>query len=233
MGMDSLELLIDIEKAFSISIPDQEAEKIITVGDFHNVVWKHVEGREGEKCKSQSLFYILRKGFQQEFNVPRNEIRPGGSVSELFPEQDRRRAYYAFAESTGLKLPDLVLTRPWYLFLNGFGIATIIGGLGISILLAGFWNYSQWIFLLPVAGIIYTILISDVLDPKRTVIESGQLRQFTKRVLANNFAELAKETGLNRKEVESVINYIISDRHGIDLDEITPEKKIGDDLGIS
>lgn len=39
LGMDSLDtvdLIIELEKEFSISIPDIEAEKIQTVGDIYN-----------------------------------------------------------------------------------------------------------------------------------------------------------------------------------------------------
>ena len=37
---------------------------------------------------------------------------------------------------------------------------------------------------------------------------------------------------INRNEMEIVINKIISDIAGLELEEITPEKKIADDLGI-
>lgn len=37
---------------------------------------------------------------------------------------------------------------------------------------------------------------------------------------------------ISRNEMEMVINHIISDMSGLDLKEITKEKKIADDLGI-
>lgn len=43
MGLDTVELLMTVEKHFGISIPDQEAENIITVGDFHEAVWQHLQ----------------------------------------------------------------------------------------------------------------------------------------------------------------------------------------------
>jgi len=43
MGLDTVDLLITVEKHFGISIPDQEAEQMITVGDFHRIVWEHMQ----------------------------------------------------------------------------------------------------------------------------------------------------------------------------------------------
>lgn len=43
LGMDSLdrvELIMDIEKEFSITIPDDEAEKVITTKDYVDLVVK-------------------------------------------------------------------------------------------------------------------------------------------------------------------------------------------------
>jgi acyl carrier protein len=40
MGLDSVELIMDVEKHFSISIPDRESEKAARVGDLVNVVAK-------------------------------------------------------------------------------------------------------------------------------------------------------------------------------------------------
>jgi len=40
MGLDSVELIMEVEEHFSISIPDSEAEKAVRVGDLVNVVAK-------------------------------------------------------------------------------------------------------------------------------------------------------------------------------------------------
>ncbi len=50
--------------------------------------------------------------------------------------------------------------------------------------------------------------------------------------LAINFNKITSNIVISKKEVELIINYIISDKGGIDLKEITPEKSIGNDLGI-
>ena len=68
MGLDSIEILMKVENTFGIQIPDREAEKIITIKEFHDAVWRHLSGRCTDKCKSQALFYKLRKAFNEQFN---------------------------------------------------------------------------------------------------------------------------------------------------------------------
>ena len=58
------------------------------------------------------------------------------------------------------------------------------------------------------------------------------VKDYTNRVLTMNYAVLAKDIGTNRREVEPVINQIISDKMGLELEEIATEKKFGDDLGV-
>lgn len=42
-SLDTVELIMEFEKAFGISIPDEDAEKISTVGDAIDYIQKHKE----------------------------------------------------------------------------------------------------------------------------------------------------------------------------------------------
>lgn len=232
MGLDSVEILMKVEKTFDINIPDQETEKIITVNDFHNVIWRHLEGRFSEKCKSQNLFYRLRQSFIDTFNITKQDLTLDGSLNDIFPKENRRQAYFSFANANNIKLPDLMLTKPWAVFLYAFGFATILGGLVLSIILVNFFDYDKWTFLIPIVGIALTYFVSLMLNSKRIIIEPATIREFVQNVLSTNYSTLV-ENGVNRKDVESVINHIIADMSGLELHEVTPEKKIHDDLGIN
>lgn len=233
MGLDSVEILMKVEETFAIKIPDQEAEKIITVGDFHNSVWRHLSNRPiSDKCHSQGLFYRLRKLISETYKFPKQHIELNSSPNDIFPKSDRRQSYLQFSTINSLKLPDLVLAPTWTTVLTTFGILTVPGGLLLSIILINIFDYTKWTLLIPVAGVFLTMAVSEILDPKRTIIKSTTIKDFTKETLALNYTTLVKEVGTNRKEMESVINHIIADMAGLELEEITPEKKICDDLGI-
>lgn len=59
MGLDTVELIVKVEKTFSISISNKEAEKISTVGDLYNCVWANLtkvnrsEGISREEMENQ------------------------------------------------------------------------------------------------------------------------------------------------------------------------------------
>jgi acyl carrier protein len=232
MGLDSVEILVKVENTFGINIPDQEAEKIRTVGDFHNCVWKHLQGKYSDRCESQSLFYKLRQSVADTFNFPKQAFRSETALDKIFPHNNRRKVYLSFAHANNLELPDLVLTKPWSIFLSSFGMATIVGGLILAVVLINFFEYSNWMLLIPAGGIAMTILLSNILEPFRTNIKPGNVKEFVKEVLSMNYAKLIKENGVNRTEVEIVINHILADMSGLELKEITPEKNIHNDLGI-
>lgn len=232
MGLDSVEILMKVEDTFAIKIPNQQAEEITTVGDFHNVVWQHLEGKHSDKCKSQNLFYKLRKSFSDKFNYSPKHLHLDSSPEQIFPILNRRKEYLSFGNQMKLKLPDLALTKPWTTVLISFGFVTVIGGLAESIILIIFFNYTNWVILIPIAGIILTLLFSELLNPKRKLIQEQTMREFTHHTLALNYSTLLANEGNNRQEMETVINYIIADKVGLDFDEVTFDKKIADDLGV-
>jgi acyl carrier protein len=231
-GMDSIEILMKVEDTFGVKIPNREAEQILAVGNFHDTVWRHVSCIYSQRCKSQGLFYKLRRSVEELFDISTQQFHLNTSPNEVFPHRNRRQAYFAFAQSTNLKLPVLVLTRPWARVLNTFGLCTILGGLATSLILINFFAYSKWALLSPVLGIASTILLSKVFEPKRTLIKAPTVKAFTEQTLTLNYATLMTEEGTNRREMEMIINHIIADMAGLELEEITPEKKISDDLGI-
>lgn len=232
MGLDSVELLMEVEIAFNIRIPDEEAEKIITVGDFHNAVWRHLEGRHIDRCHSQSLFYTLRTSLSQTYGLQPDKLKLSDPPNELFPLTNRREAYLAFERDLGMQLPALELPDPWSDLLFWTGILLIGGGLVTEIVLINFFDYSAWILLWTLVAIFAVVALSELLNPLRTVIKTPTLKEYTVETLSLNYQKLAQDMGTNRKEMETVINHIIVNKIGVDILEITPEKRIADDLGV-
>jgi acyl carrier protein len=232
MGLDSVELIIEIEKAFAIKIPDEEAEKLITVGDVHNWVWNHIEQKNSTKCISQVLFYKLRKYISHKNGMPLRTVNFDTSLNGVIPWKDRKKEYAHFAESTGLRLPKLVLSNSWNALLNVVGVISFFGGLIFALAKIMFFNSAAWVMIIPLLGLVLMTLLSMLLHPKRTHIHPDSLKAFTKKTITLNYSFLTQTHGTNRKDVEDMINQIIADTIGVDLAEITPEKSFTDDLGV-
>ena len=40
MGLDSVELIVEVERSFGISFSDEEAQNAVTVGGLYDLVWE-------------------------------------------------------------------------------------------------------------------------------------------------------------------------------------------------
>ena len=64
LGADSLdivELVMELEDEFNLEISDEEAEKIVTVGDAVNYIKSHMSYRiEKSRCKSGAFYAFYR-----------------------------------------------------------------------------------------------------------------------------------------------------------------------------
>lgn len=46
-SLDTVELMMDIEDEFDLSVPEEEAQKLVTVGDAIKYVEEHIANKEG------------------------------------------------------------------------------------------------------------------------------------------------------------------------------------------
>lgn len=81
-------------------------------------------------------------------------------------------------------------------------------------------------------GLITTIFFSNILDAVRTRFKPGDVRAYTQAVLALNYGTIMTDKGIDREEMEIIINNIIAETAGLDLQEIAPQKSLTNDLGI-
>ena len=132
MGLDSIELLVEVEKAFGITIPSQEAVNIITVGNFQDKVWHYVSHRKkGNRCKSQNLFYKLR-GSLQAYGNPIKSLKPDSPLNDIIPKENRRSYWRKLALENNLEFSKLVLPKFYFTLLLYIVLIIIIGGLAVS-----------------------------------------------------------------------------------------------------
>jgi hypothetical protein len=105
MGLDSVEILVRVEEYFGISIPDREAERILTVQDFADCVFTKVTVNPTEKCKSQMLFYKLKTYFTDK-QGGKEQIRPDSKIKNLITG-DLKTTWAEIERYLKLDLPTL------------------------------------------------------------------------------------------------------------------------------
>jgi len=83
MGLDTVELILDIEKRFSIEISDAEAEKIETIGDLRDCVCRHLSAR-GEAPNPHRILVAVKEVVSDVSGIPPHRITAeSGIVDDL------------------------------------------------------------------------------------------------------------------------------------------------------
>src|SRR5215470_17159858 len=76
MGLDAVELVMTVEEKFGISITDEEATRVVSVGDLKRLVTTKLDVAYTDGCLTQRAFHLIRKNATAEFGMLRRNIRP-------------------------------------------------------------------------------------------------------------------------------------------------------------
>jgi hypothetical protein len=111
---DPMAVVMDIEERFGITIADEEAEKIRTMGQLYDFVLARVARGQAQVCVTSAAFYRLRRALGEVCGVPRGRVRPRARLEQLVPLADRPRYWQELrARLSDLHLPGL--RRPAWL----------------------------------------------------------------------------------------------------------------------
>jgi len=161
MGIDSSELIAGIEDEFEITISDEDAVTVHSVGGLCRVVSEKLNGPAA--AMASRAFYRTARMIAESAGVPRHTILPDTLLEPLLPLPQRVEQWSAMAQRSGVKLPRLVHAKRWKdrFMVFSMGIAAIP-------VLALWWSLSVlgwlpgiffWLFSGP-AFIAWVVLIS-------------------------------------------------------------------------
>jgi hypothetical protein len=184
--LDSVELLIAIERAFDVKISEQEATGVSTVGDLHDLVTSKLEGTGGEMCRTSMSFYRVRRALKAVLgNV---DIRPETPLSAIW-ERSPKLLFAQMQRHCDLRLAPLCSTD-----VSGFGALLIVAAIfGAPILLIA--QVNGWLILafagaLCCAGFALTRLDPLAFGP--TMVTVGDL---ARRTATQNYGALVSLGG--------------------------------------
>ncbi len=82
MSLDTVELLINMEKRFNIFIPDQEAGQICTVQDFVDCVYAKISMHPEKAMDIKEVERIVISIVSESSGIPVNEIKLIHSITD-------------------------------------------------------------------------------------------------------------------------------------------------------
>jgi acyl carrier protein len=106
MGLDTVELAMEIEEEFRIGIPDKDGQEMRTVGELINFVQLRLRCERPTACRSSTMFYRIRRELLQHLCLRRHDAFPSASLGTLVPRRHRRRVWEELLKA-GLRVPEL------------------------------------------------------------------------------------------------------------------------------
>ena len=90
MGLDLVELVMEVEETFGFSIRDEDAAKLDTVGKLYDyILANRFEGKE-QGCLSNVTFYKLRRALLSVLPIARSDVRLSSDLKKIIPDHRRR-----------------------------------------------------------------------------------------------------------------------------------------------
>lgn len=228
MGLDGVELVMEVEESFGIQIKDEEAGNTQTVGQLYQLVCQKCQTQAQNSCPTRKAFCQLRKILLDLFKIDKDQIHPKTNIRDIANTIKSKHLWNCLKEKTNFRLPSLRLPRWLFylLLLTGF-----LAGLLISYLIISFFSGSKvsgldyvgfGIIIVPFSWIFLAIILSRLASPFATVIpnECQTVGNLSKQVVMLN----AKHFGpLSKQEIWEILVKIISEQLGLKKEEIRPE----------
>jgi hypothetical protein len=247
MGLDIIELVMEIEEAFDIVIPDQDGERIRTLGDLYEYILQQTGRRRDGPCLSGFTFYRFRRALVEASGIARQEVNPRSRLEELLPVVSRRYVWEQMRESLG-SIPLPSLSRPLWLIraimvgavaFLGFAAAITFGLAGIAVW-GGIIAVAIWARLLFETAVV-TRTALRLTTPLAVCFPAGYgtVRDVVQDLLAYNYSLIQceanpggpVEVGSDDFSVWDAMCYIISQSAGVDRNKLT-ETTRWQDIGI-
>ena len=110
MGMDGVEIVMDVEDHFGISIQDSEAGQIHAVGDLVSLVRARISAAQREYCPTLPAFITLRKVTRTVCGDETLRCRPQDAVASILNPRQCRELWTRLSDLLGT--PPNSLRRP-------------------------------------------------------------------------------------------------------------------------
>lgn len=231
MGLDGVELVMECEDEFGISIPDAEASAVRTPGQLTRLVERLLQqdGRTASfrACPSAQLFYEMRRGLVAG-GFARDRIRPDATLNEIFETPDRVRQ--------GARCPNPAVrigTERTAADLLVFGLlASLTAGIAACLMYATYSHFG----VTASATAFPPVLFVAVLTIASCWMRRSRLAQpkLSLRILIDEQLDSSRSVGFDDEEalIWLKVRNIVAEQLGIAVADVTPDADFVRDLGL-
>ncbi len=235
MGLDIVELVMEVEEEFEIVIKDCDAQQITTMGELHAYISVRTGTQRLEYCATSRTFYRLRRALMSGFELARKQVSPVAHMEDLITRQSRRDRWRVLAEALGgWKLPSL--KRPEWVF-HGMVLLTAVMFL-TAVLGFSLYRLDRALAVVAFGAAAASAALLTLAMPatERLAVEfpsdCAEVGGLVRVLLRQNYGRLVAEAGgFPRDDVWVRLCKVVSENLGIDQKELTPDSRFVEDLG--
>jgi len=225
MGLDAVELVMEVEERFEISIRDEEASEIRTVGDLVALVESRIAVTRAKICPTLDAFLGLRSDVRKVLLSRATRIRPSQSIASVLSPRKRVKLWRLLHERLGRAL--LPLQRPALLF---YAILVFVLAVASAPLLFDTGVLPLSLFVAPILLVFLLLLTMPFrVVPPAQLATFGQL---ARRIASTKAALAPKLTDHDSQWVFETVRDIIVRQLGVSSEAVVPSASFVKDLGI-
>jgi acyl carrier protein len=222
MGLDGVEIVMEVEDHFGITITDEEASEVRTVGDLLALIESRFTERADGKCQSLPAFLRVRRFTREFLESPELRLRPSTQIASVISLARRLEFWKQFHSLYGTSAPELC--RPALIRYLLVGATCIVFFAALStlfvdpaILPAGLAAAALITFLM------YTVTRSLKLIPPSQFSNFGDA---TRKLVGLKHSTKTVE----QSSILSDFQKLVADTLGVDRDEVVPNARFIEDL---
>jgi acyl carrier protein len=228
MGLDAVELVMDVEDHFGITVRDTDAEVLRTVGDLVSLIQSRLVAARQEVCPTLPAFLHLRSCVRDISGDERFRIRPRERVADSLSSSQRRALWRRLSSLLGSRPRELQRPR----WLRIILVAALLILLASATVLALAIDVAILPVTLAAAAIAAFVLHLVTLPFRTTPPDDWTTFGDIARKLAGVVAATKRTTLETADDILTELRPLIVESLGVDADEVVSDARFVEDLGI-
>ncbi len=232
MGLDGVELVMECEDEFGITISDDDATATTTPGQLTNLIIRlmRCDGvlHPRPTCPSAKLFYELRNAMTNA-GIDRSRIKPSHQIGQvLTTPQEVRRSTYVLRTHVG-DVTHRTMTDQVFRFLAP---ALVIA---ISVPIFYFSTISLHALLIPLVCMVLVLIFAIVLAMYSSqTSELNDPNQTLSELIEQSISGVTPfDTNADELMIWLRVRTIVAEQLGASIDDVTPDADFVKDLGMN
>ncbi len=233
MGLDGVELLMATEETFQITFTDQEASKMVTVGDLYAQILSKLAELHFVPCLTSYTFYRLRRTLINVLGIQRNQFYPKQKIEYIFPKKNRRAQWHVLSKRLNFRLPEL--QRPKWIFgFLTFGLCFWLVGSILGNIFGFLTPLQTWISI--ILSLIFAWSVYRISKPLAVYFrtEISTLAEMIEEIVRFNFGKANDRVKQwnDDKDIWKSLKCLIVEQLGVKPEEVIESARFVEDLGI-